>query len=174
MGILTARLMLQAFSRLDTLLAHPVELIMGGGGAMILAHQFPLGTADVDAIAKGIDVAELDLLVKQIAVEQSIPGDWLNPYFSTFSYTLPRDYHLRLIEVFKGSSLCVMALGKEDMLVMKCFAHRQKDIGHAQALIKKGANLEIVEQRLRELNEKRIPGVQDAVDFLDDLLEQIG
>lgn len=39
-------------------------------GAMILAHGFPLATTDIDAVPKGMEIAELDVLVKQIAQEQ--------------------------------------------------------------------------------------------------------
>src|SRR4051812_5571380 len=101
MGPLTAEIMKRALARLDQLIelsfsqngrSGEIQLIMGGGGAMILAHGFPLSTTDIDAVPKGMDIVELDPLVKQIAEEQKIPYDWLNPYFSTFVHTLPSDY----------------------------------------------------------------------------------
>jgi hypothetical protein len=173
MGPLTQQIMNRALVRLDELLSVSVTLIMGGGGAMILAHQFPMGTTDIDAIPKGIEVNQLDPLVKKIAVEQGIPHDWLNPYFSTFSHTLPPDYGSRLIQVFSGRQLTVLALGREEMLIMKCFAHRQKDVPHAKALIKAGADLKLVEARFELLQKKGIPGSLLAIDFLQDLLDQI-
>lgn len=173
MGPLTAEIMIKALHRLDELIEEPVTLIMGGGGAMILAHGFPLGTTDIDAIPKGMDVGALDVWVKRIASEQGIAPDWLNPYFSTFVHTLPSDYGTRLIEVFSGERLRVLALGKEEMLIMKCFAHRQKDVAHAKALIKKGADLKRVESQIESLRSKGIPGAQLALDFLDDVLEQL-
>jgi hypothetical protein len=167
--------MLTALNRLDQLLkGGPVTLIMGGGGAMILAHGFPMGTTDIDAVPVGMELSELDILVKQVAVELLIAPDWLNPYFSTFSHTLPSDYGQRLIEVFSGSRLVVKALGKEEMLIMKCFAHRQKDVAHAKALILGGAKLALVESQLEHLKAKSIPGTQAALDFLDDVLDQLG
>ena len=179
MGPLTAEIMLNALTRLDELLENlqslksrpEIQMIMGGGGAMILAHHFPLGTTDIDAIAKGIDLAELDQLVKQIASEQKIPTDWLNPYFSTFSHTLPSDYGTRLITVFQGKKLTVQALGREDMLIMKCFAHRQKDVGHARALLKLGVNLKLIENQFELLQKKGIQGANQALEFLDDILD---
>ncbi len=174
MGPLTFEIMMGALSRLDELLPRPVTLIMGGGGAMILAHGFPLGTTDIDAIPKGgVDHAELDPFVKQIAREQGLAGDWLNPYFSTFSHTLPLDYETRLVEVFSGGRLKVKALGREEMLLMKCYAHRQKDVGHAKALIKAGADLEFVEDQIERLKRKGIPHSNEALDFLDDVLAQL-
>ena len=122
---------------------------MGGGGAMILGHKFPMATTDVDAIPKGIDISELDVFIKKISIEKNIPADWLNPYFSQFAYTLPADYESRLIEVFSGKRLAVLALGCEDMLILKCFAHRKKDIAHARQLLKLGANVKFVETRIQ-------------------------
>ncbi|MBI3535143.1 MAG: hypothetical protein HY072_06625 [Deltaproteobacteria bacterium] len=165
--------MLEAFRLLDQILKQEVTLIMGGGGSMILAHGFHLGTADIDAIPKGIELNELDPLVKQIAKKLEIAPDWLNPYFSTFSHTLPLDYGDRLIEVFSGKKLKVLALGKEEMLIMKCFAHRQKDIPHAKLLIKKSTDIKMVESHIEGLMKKRIPGAQDALDFLDDVMESV-
>lgn len=173
MGPLTAKIMKGALKRLDELLERPVTLIMGGGGAMILGHGFPLGTTDIDAIPKSGDLIEFDPLVKQISREQNLSPDWLNPYFSTFAHTLPADYSSRLIQVFSGTRLTVLALGREDMLIMKCFAHRQKDIGHAKALLKAGADSDLVGKHIESLRKRGIPQSQAALDFLDDLLAQM-
>lgn len=170
---LSAEIMKLALSALDKKISKKVTLIMGGGGAMILAHQYALATTDIDAIPKGMEIQELDPFVKTIAIELNLPGDWLNPYFSTFSHTLPVDYSQRLIRVFEGKYLTVEALGKEEMLIMKCFAHREKDVGHARQLIKLGANLKLVESQIETLRAKKIPESQAALDFLDDILEQM-
>lgn len=169
--LLTKDLMLKALKALDKRRTAPLTLILGGGGAMILAHKFPLATLDLDAIPVGSDFSELDLHVKEIAKELNLPGDWLNPYFSTFSHTLPSDFKSRLITVFKGTHILAQALGREDMLILKCFAHRQKDIPHARALIKNGADLKLVERQIEELKKKGIPGANEALDFLDDVTE---
>ncbi len=171
---LTREIMLTALTHLDALIAQEVTLIVGGGSAMILAHGFALGTSDVDAVPKGMDLATLDGFVKQIAQELSLAPDWLNPYYSTFAHTLPSDYGNRLIEIFSGQRLKALALGKEEMLIMKCFAHRQKDVAHARALIKKGVNVKRVEDHIEKLREKGIPGAGAALDFLDDVMEQVG
>ena len=169
--------MLNALKRLDSLLTErkrsSVKLLIGGGGAMILAHSYPLGTTDIDAVPKGIESVELDLLIKIISTEQNLPFDWLNPYFATYSHTLPSDYASRLIEVFKGEALIALALGKEEMLIMKCFAHRQKDVGHAKALIKGGCNQDLVFEQLETLQKKGIPGSKAALDFLEDIIDQL-
>lgn len=177
MGPLTADLMRQALHRLDELLVErkcdPVTLIVGGGGAMILAHGFPLGTTDIDAVPTGMELADLDLLVKQIAAEHKLAPDWLNPYFATFAHVLPEDYGDRLVDILNGQRLRARALGRDEMLIMKCFAHRQKDVGHAKALIRGGARVKFAEAQIDALAAKRIPGTEAALDFLQDVLEQL-
>lgn len=171
MELLTKEIMLKALRRLEQLLPHQITLIIGGGGALLLTDQFPLATADIDAVPKGIGTDELGDYVKQVAMELAIPGDWLNPYFSSFTHVLPQDFETRLIEIFVGVKLKVRALGKEDLLIMKCFAHRQKDIPHARALIRNGANSQFVSDHIEGLKKHKVQGIQAALDFLDDILE---
>lgn len=108
-----------------------------------------------------------------VARDLSLPGDWLNPHFETFLFTLPADYESRLKTVFTGEHLVVNALGPEDLLILKCFAGRDKDIPHARALVKKGANLNFVEKHIHHLMDKSILGAGAARDFLDDLLDEM-
>ncbi len=170
---LTAELMRRALSRLDECLSRDVSLVVGGGGAMLLAYQFPLATSDIDAVPRGMSLDEIDPLVKQVARELGLAPDWLNPYFSTFTHTLPPNYGERLVPIFEGRHLRADALSKDDLLIMKCFAHRQKDVGHAKALITMGADIKMVGEHIESLLQKRIPGAQDALDFLDDVCDQI-
>ena len=176
MGPLTKEIMLNAIKVLDRKVTEnfpgiKVALIMGGGGAMILAHGYPRGTTDIDAIPKGLTVEEIDPLVKETATELQLASDWLNPYFSVFSHTLPLDYATRLQVVYLGSQITLQALGKEEMLIMKCYAHRTKDIPHSRALVRSNIDLGIVERRLSELAKKNIPGTQEAMSFLQDVLD---
>jgi hypothetical protein len=167
---LTAKNMLDALTALDSKLSQKVRLIVGGGGAMLLAHGFSLSTADIDAVpTAGISLDELDRLVKEVAHERSLPTDWLNPYYSTFAHVLPPDYGSRLVPITELRWLKVEALGKEDLLIMKCFAARQKDVVHARALVKKGANLTLVKQQLDFLEKKNIPGTERAKIFLSEI-----
>lgn len=171
---LTSKHMLQALKALDQKLSGSVTLIIGGGGAMVLAHQFPLSTSDIDAISKGIELSELDALVKEVAVELSIAKDWLNPYYGSFIHTLPPEYGSRLITVYEGKFLQAKCLGKEDLLIMKCFAGRPKDISHARVLIRSGASTEVVEKHIRSLQKNRIPGAKKALVFLHEQEDWLG
>lgn len=170
MSFLTAKLMRSGLTQLDHLLPKPVTLIIGGGGAMILAYSFPLSTSDIDAVPQGLSIEELSPLIEKVSKQLGIPADWLNPWFGSFTYVLPEDYGQRLVKVFDGEKLKAFALGKEDLLLMKCFAHRKKDLSHARALVRAGAQTNIVYRRMEELAGKKIPGVDAAEDFLDEVL----
>ncbi len=165
--------MIKALTSLDKKIAKETTLIVGGGGAMVLAHSFPLATADIDAIPQGMNIEELDVFVKVIAKELRLPADWLNPYFASFSHTLPADFRTRLKPAFQGEKLSVKALGREDLLIMKCFAHRAKDVPHARALIKDKADTDFVLDHIDKLKQKNVKDCDKAQEFLEDLLEQI-
>lgn len=172
MAYLDRELLARAFTELDRRLPGPVTLIVGGGTAMLLAHGIPVRTTDVDAYPTGATFEAMDPAIKQVARELGLPADWINPHFATFAHVLPSDYGSRLKSVFSGERLSVQALGAEDLLVMKCFAGRAKDVGHAKALLRRRPDLSIVEDRLQALLEKRVPGAREALDFLDDVSEQ--
>jgi predicted nucleotidyltransferase len=169
--ILTRSEMKGAFKALDQLLPRKATLIVGGGTAMVLAHDVPVRTTDVDAYSTGMSFEELEPFARKVAKERDLAQDWLNPHYSTYAFVLPASYSERLVAVFEGANLTVKALGAEDLLVMKCFAGREKDIGHARALFRKAKQLEIVESRLQELVEKNIPKALEAADFFDELKE---
>jgi len=168
--------MLGAFKALDEKLKVPAKIIIGGGAAMILAHDIPLSTMDIDGllVSSAIEPAELDPLVKKVAQELKINPHWFNSYFGTFTYTIPADYEKRLIDVFGGKNLKVSAFGIEDLLIMKCFSGREKDIGHARALALKCKNLKFVDDHIQGLADKGLPGSKEALDFFDDVRDRIG
>ncbi len=160
-----------AFEAVDRLLPAPVSLVVGGGTAMMLAYRLPVRTSDVDAYPRKGSMDDLLPAVRAVAKELGLSADWINPHYETFAHVLPPDYGDRLRPVFTGARLTVEALGAEDLLVMKCFAGREKDVSHARALLRRKPDLGIVERRLQELAERGVVGAQDALDFFDDLGE---
>ena len=143
---------------------------------MTLAYEHPLATQDVDAFAirTGVPLASIAERARSVADALHIGFDWLNSHFETFAHVLPRDYATRLVPVFRGRHLQVDALGPEDLLVMKCFAGRDKDRPHARKLLRLARNPEIVDARIAELIDKRIPGAEAAADTFDDLRDEVG
>jgi len=169
-------IMREAFEALDGKLPTPVTMLIGGGAAMLLAHDIPLITMDVDGLplTSQLSPSELDPLIKEVAKELGISPHWYNDYFNTFTHTLPKDFRDRLKNVFLGKKLTVAALGLDDLLIMKCFAGREKDIGHARALIRKGANVDAVEAHIETLIGKGLPDAGRAKDFLTTIIDQLG
>lgn len=168
--------MLKAFKALDKQLKKPAEILIGGGAAMVLAHSVPLSTMDIDGLLFHTEVtnAELDPLVKGVAKELKLHPQWFNSYFGTFTYTIPPDYEDRLVTVYSGNRLKVKALGMEDLLIMKCFSGREKDIGHVRALAKNISDLDVVEEHIQKLCNKGVPKAEEALDFLGEIRDQIG
>ena len=167
-------LALEAFAALDRRLTEPCRLVLGGGTAMILAHGHPVATTDADVFPVRGTLSDLAPHALAVARELDLEPDWLNPWFTTFTHVLPSDYGTRLIRVFDGAALCVDALGAEDLLVMKCFAGRDKDRPHTLRLLKQARDLDVVDRQLSQLLEKRIPGAEKAADLFDDLRERVG
>lgn len=167
--------MLKAFEALDGHLRQPAQIVIGGGAAMILAHGIALSTMDVDGLLVNSELtpAEIDPHVKKVAQDLKINPHWFNSYFSTFTYTIPSDYEKRLVTVYKGKNLKVLAFGVEDLLIMKCFSGREKDIGHARALMAKCGSLNSVDDHIQKLADKGIPGASEALDFFDDIRDQM-
>lgn len=165
-----------ALRALDKRVPEKFHLLVGGGAAFVLAHKIPLATMDIDAIPfkTTLKFADLDPYIKEVAAELGIPNDWLNGYFVTFTHSLPKDYGDRLIPIFTGNKITAVALGKEDLLIMKCFAHRAKDVSHAAQLIKKGVNLEKVSDHLHQCREEGISNADQALDFFYEVCERLG
>ena len=173
---LDGKTMRAAFEGLDRAIPALAHLVVGGGAAMVLAYQHRLATEDVDAFTAkgGVRVADLDAAAKRVAKALDIAPDWLNAHFETYTAVLPSDYASRLRRVFAGARLVVDALGPEDLLVMKCFAGRDKDLPHARVLLKKAKDLGIVDRQLQHLVEKRYPKAERAADWFDDLRDEEG
>ena len=168
--------MQRALTLLDERVASSAHLVIGGGAAMTLAYGHPIATQDVDAFAAkgGLRMAELDSAARAVAEELQIEPDWLNAHFETFTAVLPHDYATRLRRVFSGKHLQVDALGPEDLLVMKCFAGRDKDRPHARKLLALAADLSIVDRQLEYLAGRRYLGADRAADYFDDLRDEAG
>ena len=169
---LNKKIVLKALKRLDQLAPKPFKTIIGGGTAMLCAYDVPLHTVDVDAILQNITIEEIEKSIWQISKDMDLPKNWFNIWYSSFTYTLPADFSKRLKLIFKGKKIKVYALGPEDLLIMKCCAHRAKDVGHARTLIRKKANHEFVLKHLEQLLEKNILPNAKPIEFLEEIVDQ--
>ena len=162
----------KALKRLDELAPKPFEMIIGGGTAMLCAYDSPLQTFDVDVILKHITMKEIEKAVWRISEDMNLPKDWLNSWYTSFTHTLPMSFSKRLQLIFKGKKIKAYVLGLEDLLIMKCCAHRAKDIGHARILIRKKVDYEFVLNHLEKLLKKNILPNAKPIEFLEEILDQ--
>ena len=165
---------LTALKKLNQLAPRPFEMIIGGGSAMICSYGSPLSTVDIDAVLNPISISDIKPAVQKIAKDLNLPADWLNTWYSSFTHNLPQNFKTRLNLIFKDKKITAYTLGAEDLLILKCCAHRTKDIGHARILIRKKANPFFVRQHLEQLLEKKLLQNNKAIEFLDDILELEG
>lgn len=155
MGVdIDKNLAIKAFKLLDKMIGDRIQaqviITVGGGGAMILLHEYQEATSDIDGIVNKA-ANEVKEFSEEIAKKLHISHDWLNPHFNAFTYYLPSDAGSRIENVFQGEFLTVKSLGVEDILIMKFMAGREKDRPHIKYLLNKSPNLKIIEDRLYEL-----------------------
>ncbi len=112
----------------------PVELVIVGGAAGLLTGQLSpaVTTGDVDAISvlpadQWHRVQEAAALV---TTALGLPANWLNRDVGLHRLALPPDYRSRLVIVGEFGSLTVKAIGRLDLIAMKFYAHRQRDVEH--------------------------------------------
>ena len=168
--------MVSALKLLDQRIPSAIRVIIGGGAAMAYAYDIPIATEDIDAVPdrSTVELATFHKEVAAVGLELGIAANWLNDHFSPFLFVLPRDYGDRLVAIYQGKHLDVRALGKEELVLMKCFAGREKDIPHIRTLLRTSPSLKVIDKRLQELLEKKIPGAQKAADLFDDLCGELG
>ncbi|PWU14096.1 MAG: hypothetical protein C5B49_13755 [Bdellovibrio sp.] len=147
-----------------------VHLLAGGGGALIGAYKYQEATADFDALVLQGNLSDFAPEIAAVAKKLDLPADWLNPYFSTFTIYLPKDYRSRCVKIYQGENLLVEALGSQDLLVMKLMAGRSKDHSHILFLAKQAVNFAAIEDRLIELEKLFPKEAGRALELFDDLL----
>ena len=171
-----ARLVNQALTLLDGKLvqgeSRTYGLIVGGGGALVGAYEYGNSTTDVDAIAPGTDLSDIEEQIQDVGRELNIGLDWLNSHFSAYTLYIPSSFRARLRRFFSGKKLTADALGPEDLLVMKFMAGRSKDRPHVQFLLRqKNVDLRIVEKRLEELLRLYPKVAAAAIELFDEVTE---
>ena len=167
---------LKALSALDqklfTAKFKNIQMAIGGGGSMMLHHNYDGMTVDIDAVPTNIDFEEIKPYITEVSIELGLSVDWINPFYSTFTHYLPTDASARMKEVFSGQCLTVKSLGAEDILVMKLMAGRNKDRPHIMHLKKQKLNLPIIENRLEELLKIHPAEAQKALDWFDEIFNE--
>lgn len=110
----------------------PGEIIIVGGGSIMLNYKFRDATQDFDVILKTVSGA--NDVIKKFADEQGLPGDWMNSDFmktASYSKVLSEISKLRLL--LNNGTLEIRTVTGVYLIAMKLRAHRdyRNDISDA-------------------------------------------
>lgn len=122
--------------RLEQNHAEPVELVVCGGSALILAGMISRTTRDIDVVAlirQGIICtpdplpADLVLAIREVAEDLDLPEDWLNNGPSRgdgglFQMGLPAGFADRLHRTIYSNRLTVHLIDRIDQIHFKLYA----------------------------------------------------
>jgi hypothetical protein len=114
---------------LDSMLECHVELIICGGAAGILVHNFSRGTMDIDILSSLPKLSVFKNACIKIAEKYGMSESWINDGAKGCVNYLPSDFEKRLI-VLPGNfkNLSAFVLSRQDLLIMKLSAFRPEDI----------------------------------------------
>ena len=124
----------QAFAALGERLHDRTEIVLGGAGALILTGDLQRATSDCDVLHSDPDIGQLQEDIRAVAHRLGLPSGWLNGSMQTYLDILPPDYRTRLRSLSMPGKLQVFVLHRQDVIVMKLFAGRPRDIADVQSL----------------------------------------
>ena len=102
------------------------ELIVCGGGALLVLGIIERQTRDIDVISPEIDPL-LQELAAQIGKEFGLEKGWLNNGPASLVRDLERGWAERVRPIFHGSALTVKTLSVRDLLATKLYAYCDRD-----------------------------------------------
>jgi hypothetical protein len=145
--------MLRYLSLLGERLPKSVEITVGGGAALILAHGGERQTGDIDAL---LSAPPLDPVLRQaivaVANEEELPEGWLNDAAKGFLDVLGEGFLERRVFLEKYGKLSVYCLSRQDLILTKLFAMRAADVEDLQFLAPTREELDYVRGELERLD----------------------
>ncbi len=134
------------------------RIILAGSVALMLQQQLRRVTKDGDVIEAHPDFGTLRDALRSVAAQEGIPDHWLNDSARAYLEVLPPDFRTRLRELGPFGRLRVALVSRRDAIVMKCFAHRAKDLLDLQEMAPTAKEIGFVLEhvaRLRQLDPKK-------------------
>jgi len=141
----------QALAALGTRVHARTEIVVGGAGALILSGELTRATSDCDVIFSNPDMGRLQEDIRAVADNMNLPAGWLNGSIQSYLDILPPDYRTRLKTLPAQGKLEVAVLNRRDVMVMKLFAARARDLEDIATLQPTSAELEFVRNQLPRL-----------------------
>jgi hypothetical protein len=158
-----------AFAILGDRLNKPARLLIGGAGALILGGELTRATTDCDVLRSDPDMGQLQGDIRTVGERCGLPGGWLNGSAQTYAEILPPDYESRLQSLPPFGRLQVMVLHRQDVLVMKLYAGRPRDLADIATLAPTASEIQFARDelpRLRRIDEARAERMRAVLDDL--------
>jgi hypothetical protein len=146
----------------------PVSLVLGGSAALILGDTLQRPTDDGDVVTSEPGFDQLGPLMRDVADAEHLPPGWLNESIQSYTYILPPDYTMRLVTLPPFGRLHVWLLSRRDVLLMKVYAMRPRDIEDIRALAPTTDELAFVAAQVTRIAMQEPEKAQDMRDFLDE------
>jgi hypothetical protein len=96
---------------------------------------------------------------------------WLNGSIQSYTYILPKDYKDRLVSLPPFGRVRARLLGRRDVILMKVYAMRARDVEDLRAIRPTVEELAFVREQIPSLGEKEPEKARDMVAFLDEWSE---
>lgn len=143
---------LRGFAALGRRCDTPVEIVIAGGSALLLADLVDRETGDGDAIESTPKLSALARDLAAVAEELDFPPDWLNDAVRAHRDLLAVDYRARIIPIGVFGQLKVSTLGRADLILMKMAAARPRDLDDLRVLKPTVEEIAFVEEQLTRIN----------------------
>jgi hypothetical protein len=146
----------------------PVTLVLGGSAALILADALQRPTDDGDIVTSEPGLDQLQPLIRDVANAEQLPPGWLNGSIQSYTYILPRGYTSRLVTLPPFGRLRVSLLSRRDILLMKVYGMRARDVEDIRALKPTAEELAFVGGEITRIAAKEPEKGRDMRAFLDE------
>jgi hypothetical protein len=159
----------EAFAALGGQLREPTQLLIGGAGALILRGELQRATTDCDVLRSRPDIGRLQSAIHAVAVRCGLVGGWLNGSAQTYAEIVPPDFESRVHSMPAFDRLQVLILDRQDVMVMKLFAGRPRDLADIAALAPTTSELQFARRellRLKAIDEERSERMSAMLDEL--------
>jgi hypothetical protein len=166
---MTSATLWAALTRLGSTLREPASLTLGGSAALLLTGMLDRLTDDGDVVESSVDFGRLLDAVRAVEVAEQTPSGWLNTSIQAYTHVLPDDFRTRLVRLPPLQRLDVSVLSRSDVILMKVYAHRPRDLQDLLAVTPSPEELAFVEQSLPRIGAREPEAVTEMQRTLTDL-----
>jgi len=147
---------------------YPVSLVLGGSAALILRDALRRPTDDGDVVSSEPGLDQLQPLIRDVANTEQLPAGWLNGSIQSYTYILAPDYTERLVELPPFDRLRVSLLSRQDIVLMKVYGMRPRDVADLQSLAPSFDDLQFVSRNVARIALKEPQKAREMRAFLDE------